>query len=135
MSNGSVKERADRKSQMAWVLFLIFVVIFSVTAIFAFIALGYAIFVQGWLDADASRKALVLSLLGFVVFEVAAGVAALWKDLFGLSSKGDVSNLSNTLSEFVDFLEADGDISEERANLIREQYAGIMGVSGSAMGG
>lgn len=131
MASYDIGAIAAQRARMATVLFWVFVVIFVLTALFAFVALWLIFFDEKFFTLPA-RERFAWALWGAVLAEVAAGIFALWRNLFDLSSAGDVSDLSNTLSELIDGLEANGDISEEKAQDLRALYADRIGVSGLA---
>lgn len=120
MADGSVISTAEQRQKMANILFWIFVTIFVATAALAFSVLIYLIFVVE--TPKEFQKEFARILLGGVLLEVAVGVFALWRNLFGLSSAGEVSDLSNSMSELIDGLETNGNVSLEEAEDLRELY-------------
>jgi len=119
---------------MANVLFWVFVVIFALTASLAFGVLIYIIFIA----PDQAKeypfiKEFTWALWSAVLAQVALGIFALYRNLFGLSAAGEVTDLSNTLAEVIDGLESNVIISEDIAANLREQYADRLGTSGGGM--
>jgi hypothetical protein len=78
-------------------------------------------------EAYPQFNRLVWALWGVVLAEVAAGIFALWKNVFGLSSEGEVATARNIVTEIIDGLESNGDISEEKADALRKEYAKAIG--------
>ncbi len=135
MNNPTIHETASQKAYMANILFWLFVTIFTLSAVLAFCVLIYVIFVA---PETAKNYRFITdfawALWGGVLAQVVFGVFALYKNLFSLTAAGEISDLSNTLSEVIDGLESNGIIHEEIAAGLREQYADRLGTSGSTRG-
>jgi hypothetical protein len=120
-ANGMIDVVAQR-GQMARTLFHVFVSVFSVSAGFAFLALGIVFIWPERAENFPQFGRLVWALWGVVLAEVAGGIFALWKNLFQLSSEGEAVTARNIAAEIVDGLESSGDISDDKANALRTEY-------------
>jgi hypothetical protein len=114
---------------MAQTLFWLFVAVFAITAIFAFIALGMIFVNPERLEKHPEFLRFAWALWGCVLAEVAAGVFALWRNLFGLSAEAEIATSKNQVAELIDGLESDGDISEEKAETLRREYSDALGTT------
>jgi len=127
MRNGSLSESINHKSQMAKVLFWIFVAVFSITATFAFVALAIVFIFPERAEQYTQFTRLTWALWGVVLAEVAAGILALWNNIFGLSSESEIATARNIVGEIIDGLESNGDITEDKAEHLRKQYFKTIG--------
>src|SRR5215831_16729840 len=100
----------SQKEQMARVLFWLFVVIFAVTSFLAAVGLIIIFADPERADQFVQFDRFIWALWGGVLAEVAAGIFALWKNLFGLSAEADVANARNIVAEIIDGLESSGAI-------------------------
>jgi hypothetical protein len=138
MPNSFIQRKASQKEKMASILFWVFVIIFSLTALLALISLVNIIFVVGMSDQAIPKEnkdmieRFTWALWGAVLSQVAAGVYALYLDLFRLSTAREVTDISNSLTEIIDGLELDEKISQDIASELRVQYSDSLGISGSA---
>jgi len=126
MAPKSLQKSVSQKAEMARVLFYIFATIFSLTALFAFIALGIVFVSPDRPENFPEFNRMVWSLWSVVLAEVAAGILALWKNLFELSSEGEISTARNIVAEIIDGLESNGDITEDRADTLRIEYESLL---------
>lgn len=134
MPNSTIQKAVVQKAKMTNILFWVFIVIFVVTACLAFSVLVYVIF----LEPEKAEEYPFIENFAWVLWsavlaQVALGVFALYRNLFGLSAVGEVSDLSNTLTEVIDGLESNGIIPEDIAVNLREQYSDRLGTSGGTM--
>ena len=121
--NPEVEDRV----RMARVLFWLFVTVFAITAVFAFIALGMVLFDPERVETYSQLQKFTWALWVTIVVEVAAMLIALGRNLFGLSSESEISTAKNQVGELIDGLESDGDISKEKADLLRKEYSDSLG--------
>jgi hypothetical protein len=140
MSNRDIKTESERKRKWTNILFWMHVVIFGGAAIFFFLALTI---IFGWLKGPDSAdlelfalfKKFVWALWSLVIVQVAGGIFALSKGLFGLSSKGDVDNSANKVTEIIEGFVSNNIISKEHADLLREGLSNVPeGVAGTVLG-
>lgn len=117
----------DEKAKKANILFWLFVVIFAITALFAFAFLGAVLWEPAAHENQALFGHLTWALLSGVLLEVAALTLALSKNLFGLSGEKEVATSKNVVAEIIDGLESSGDITEEKADALRSEYSRILG--------
>lgn len=127
------KSRIQQRDEMTKVLFWTFLVIFVITAIFAFIGLAINFIAPSYITENPRLDKLTWGLWTGVLLQVAVGIFALWRNLFGLSSEEEFSTMSNKVSEIIDFLESNENLSEDEANALREQYIEDIGTSGTVL--
>lgn len=127
MNNSGISLDKERKSKMAIILFWLFVIIFAITSLFAFIALTITFIDPERLDTYQTFGRLVWALWGGVLAEVAAGIFALWQDFLGLKAKPKIDTISKKLGELIDGLEAKGNLSKEEAQALWKEYEGDLG--------
>ena len=125
--NAPISIVVDEKARMAKILFWLFVTIFAITAVFAFLALSIVFLNPSAADDHIQFGRLVWALWGAVLAEVATGIFALWKNVFGLSAHKEVATSKNVVGEIIDGLESNGDISEEKAEALRREYSNVLG--------
>lgn len=140
MSSRDTMTQTKRRERKADILFWLFVVIFSTTVVFSFLALAI---IFGWLRGPepalrATFNKFAWALWSFVLLQV-VGVIALYKDLFGLSSKGELYNCANKFTEIQDGFEKNDMIPKETAYSLRELMSEMLsnmpeGVAGTALG-
>jgi hypothetical protein len=109
------------REQRATILFWIVIVVFVATAILAILAVASSIGMirlQDPPDMDLYSK-IVWALWIGILLEVVALFVLLSKDLLGLSAEPKILELRNTMGEVIDGLEAEGEISPEKADMLR----------------
>ena len=131
MADSHIQTAVVQRRRMSMILFGIFVAIFVLTALFAFIALTMVLVAPERVEQHDIIKEFAWALWVTVLVEVAAGIFALWRDLFGLSSARDTTDLSNKLSEVFDGLEANELIPNEQVEMLRSEYASELGIAGA----
>lgn len=129
MAPRTLQRTVEQKAQMTRILFYMFATIFSITALFAFIALSIVFISPERSENFTQFNRMVWALWTVVLVEVAGGIFALWKNLFGLSSEGEIATARNIVGEIIDGLESNGDISEEKADTLRAEYENVLGKS------
>ena len=109
------------RAKRATILFWIVVTVFVATAILAIIAVANSL---GLIRLpNPPYKDLYIKLVWALWVSILAEGAGIFfmlsKDLLGLATEPKITELRNTLGEVVDGLEANGDLSSEKANGLR----------------
>lgn len=132
MPESTIQKSVAQKAKMTSILFWIFTATFILTVCLGFAVLVYIIFIEpDKADAHPFITKFAWAIWSLVIVQVVSGVVALYNNLFGLSAKAEVSDLSNSLTEIIDSLESNGTIAEGAADIIREQYSDRLGIAGS----
>jgi len=132
MTTTNLLESASQKALRAKILFSVFVIVFSLTAVFAFIALTVVFIYPERAESYPQFCRLVWALWSTVIAEVATAIFAISKDVFDLKSEPEIITARNIIRELIDGLESCDDISEEKAAVLRKEYAGVIGAGPSS---